>query len=78
MKAKGDCSVDLIAQGDGCAVGRCRHCGNLHLHVAGRITLRITGEMLLDLVDTLSAAAQWLDARQEEQAALADPGRFRH
>lgn len=78
MKAKGDCSVDLIAQGDGCAVGRCRHCGNLHLHVAGRMTLRITAEMLFDLADTLSAAAQCLEAWQEEQAALGDPRRVTH
>lgn len=59
-------------------VGRCRHGGNLHLHVAGRMTLRITGEMLLDLADTLSAAAQYLDAWQEERAALAVPRRVRH
>ncbi len=59
-------------------VGRCRHCGNLHLHVARRMTLRITGEMLLDLADTLSAAAQCLEAWQEERAALAVPRRVRH
>ncbi len=78
MKAKDDCSVDLMAQGEGCAVGRCRHCGNLHLHVADRMTLRITAELLRDLADTLSAAVQCLETWQAEQAALADPRRVRH
>lgn len=78
MKAKGDCSVDLVAHGQACAVGRCRHCGNVHLHLAGRMTLRITGEMLLDLAETLAAAAQRLEARREEQAPPAGPCDVRH
>lgn len=62
MISEPDCSVDLLAQGDVCAVGRCRHCGAVHLNLRGRMALRIHEETLRDMAETLLAAVECLDA----------------
>lgn len=64
--------MDLLAQGDDCAVGRCRHCGAVHLNVGGRMTLRIREETLRDMAETLLAAVQCLDAWPTDPRVGAD------
>lgn len=72
MNGKPSCSVDLLAQGDECAVGRCRHCGAVHLNVGGRTTVRIREETLRDMAETLLAAVHCLDAWPTDARVGAD------
>lgn len=72
MNGASGCSVDLLAQGDVCAVGRCRYCGAVHLNLRGRMALRIHEETLRDMAETLLAAVQCLDAWPAEPRAGID------
>lgn len=56
MNTKETCEIETLAHNHSCAVGRCRHCGGVHLHV-GPMTLRLNEDALLELSDTLAAAA---------------------
>jgi hypothetical protein len=62
----------LLARGDRCAIGRCRHCGSILLGIGRQVRLRISEDTLFDLVEALSAAAQRLDACPADQATGAD------
>lgn len=55
------CPRLTLASSEGLAVERCR-CGTVHLHTAAGLTLRFGEAAFLQLVETLTSAADRLEA----------------